>query len=113
MHYRTPGIVIQLLCVKIKDHWFYDNTMYIDEKGEQWYFVRRSFLSETVPYEERPIEIYFRNSSRTYYGLIHFEHSKDNPCKHVKLVEKVMRNKEFRQAHEKPESETIWLKSWK
>jgi hypothetical protein len=97
----------------MKDHWSYDNTKYLDESDEQWHFVRRSFISESVPYEERPCEIYFRNSSRTYHGFIRFEHSKDNPYKHTKLVEKVMRNKEFRQTHEKAESETVWLKSWK
>ena len=95
------------------DHWSYDNTKHLDKNGEQWHFVSRSFLSETVPYEERPSEIYFRNGSRTYYGLIRFEHAKDNPYKHEKLVEKVMRNNEFRRVHEKPESETVWLKSWK
>jgi len=97
----------------MRDHWSYDNSNYLDSNGEQWHFVWRSFLSETVPYEERPVEIYFRNEARSFYGLIRFENSKDNPYKYEKLVEKVIRNREFRQTHEKPESETVWLKSWK
>jgi len=97
----------------MNDHWSYGNEKYFYKTGEQWHFVRRSFLTETVSYEERPTEIYFRNGSRTYYGLISFERMKDNPYKHEKLVEKIMRNKEFRKLHETPESEKIWLKSWK
>jgi len=97
----------------MNDHWSYDNAKHMDKNGEQWHFVSRSFLSETVPYEERPFEIYFRNRSRTFYGLIRFEHSKDNPYKHEKLVEKVMRDKEFREKHEAQESKNVWLNSWK
>jgi hypothetical protein len=97
----------------MRGHWSYDSAKHLDKNGEQWHFVRRSFLSDTVPYEERPIEIYFRNGSRTYYGLIRFEHSKDNSYKHDKLVEKVMRDKEFREKHMAQETKNVWLKSWK
>ncbi|MDH5182080.1 MAG: hypothetical protein OEZ39_12305 [Gammaproteobacteria bacterium] len=97
----------------MEDHWTYDNTKHTDKNGEQWHFVRRSFLSESVPYDERPVEIYFRNGSRTYYGFVRFEHSKDNPYKHAKLVEKVMRDKEFREKHVAMETNNVWLKNWK
>lgn len=69
-------------------------------------FAGVSSINETV-YEERPAEIYFRNDTRTFFGLIRFEHSKDNPYKHAKLVEKVMKNQEFRAQHEAHETDKI------
>ena len=97
----------------MKDFWSYDNAKHVDKNGEQWHFVSRTFLSEDVPYKERPIEIYFRNESRTYYGLIRYELSKDNPYKHEKLVEKVMRDKEFREKYIAQETKDVWRKNWK
>ena len=97
----------------MKEHWSYDSAKHFDKYGEQWHFVRRSFLSETMPYKERPIEIYFRNGSGTYYGSIRFEHTKNNPYKHEKLVEKVMRDNEFREKCRSQNTKNIWLNSWK
>ncbi len=93
--------------------WSYDSTKYLDKKGEGWHFVRRSFTEDNISYGDRAVEIYFRNNSRTFFGLIRFEHQKDIPYKHSKLVEKVMTDKEFRGNHEAPWSKDVWLKSWK
>jgi len=97
----------------MKDHWSYDKIKHLDNNGEQWHFVWRSFTDENGPYEVRPVEIYFRNNTRTYFGLIRFERSKDNPNMYAKLVEKVMRDLEFRKEHEAQETKDVWLKSWK
>lgn len=97
----------------MNDHWSYDKEQHTDKNGERWHFVWRSFIDEKIPYEERPVEIYFRNDNKTFFGLIRFEHSKDNPYKSEKLVEKVMRDEEFREKHTAQETKSVWLKSWK
>lgn len=97
----------------MKDHWSYDKKKHLDNSGEQWHFVWRSFIDEDTPYEERPVEVYFRNASRTYFGCLRIEHSKDNPYKYEKLVEKVMRSPEFREEHKSLETENVWSKNWK
>lgn len=97
----------------MEDDWSYDRSKYQDKKGERWHFVWRSFRSENIPYKDCPVEIYFRNESKTYFGLIKFEHSKDNPYLFKKLVEKVIKDSQFRTKHESPESESIWNKNWK
>ena len=97
----------------MKDTWYFDKNKYLDKSGEQWLFVTRSFFDEETPYKECPYEVYFRNASRTYFGCLHIEHSKDNPYKHAKLVEKVLRSAEFREEHHAPETKEVWSKNWK
>ena len=97
----------------MNDHWSYDKNKYHDSSGMRWHFVRRTFLDDAVAYEERPVEVYFRNDDRSFYGLVHFERSKDIPYKHEKLVEKVVNDSEFRKKHEKPDTAQMWIKSWK
>ena len=113
--YRPQRHTAQTLCAieTMKDHWSFDKKKYIDESGEHWLFVWRSFIDESVPYEERPVEIYFRNALKTYFGGLRIEHSKDNPYRYEKLVEKVIRGPEFREEHHSPGTEEVWSKNWK
>jgi len=97
----------------MNDHWSYDKNKYLDASGMRWHFVRRSFLDDAVAYEERPVEVYFRNDDRTFFGLIRFNHSKDIPYRHENLVEKVITNADYRQKHEAPDTATVWLNNWR
>ena len=97
----------------MRDHWSYDKEKYLDASGERWHFVWRSFLYDDIPYAERPVEVYFRNTLRTYFGCIRFEQSKDNPYKYEKLVERVLHSPEFREEHNAPKTEEVWSKNWK
>ena len=97
----------------MRDHWSYDKEKHLDASGERWHFVWRSFFDEDVPNSELPVEIYFRNTSRTFFGCIRFEQSKDNSYRYEKMVEKVIRSSEFREVHKAPETEEVWSKNWK
>ena len=97
----------------MKEKWSYDSQQYLDSNGERWHFVTCNYMDHKIDYSECPFEFYFRNESRTYFGKVRFERKKDNPYKYEKFTEKVMKNLEFRVACENPETEKIWLKSWK
>jgi len=99
----------------MKQHWNYHNKLYKDELGQQWHFVTCDYRDKDSieNYSEAPIEIYFRNDARTYYGSIRFEHRKDNPYHFDKLTQKVMTNKTFQTICEAPESKSVWNKNWK
>ena len=97
----------------MRDHWSYDKKKYFDAAGEQWYFVWRSFLEVDIELSEQPVEIYFRNASRSFFGCIRFERSKDNPYKYEKLVERVVQSSEFREENKAPETEEVWSRNWK
>jgi hypothetical protein len=97
----------------MKHHWSFDKRKHVDGSGEEWMFLWRFFMDEGIEYGERPVEVYFRNASRTYFGFLRFEHSKDNPYKYEKLVEKVVRSQEFRDKHSAPETKDVWSRNWK
>jgi hypothetical protein len=97
----------------MKKLWSYNNQKLADSNGERWYFVTCDYLDNEIDYAELPIEFYFRNKSRTYFGMLRFEHRKDNPYRFEKLTEKIMGNSELRQTCEAPETKKVWLKSWK
>jgi hypothetical protein len=96
----------------MNEHWNYSGK-HKDSKGVYWHFAICSYWLDGLDYSDSPIEFYFRDDERTYFGFIRFERKKDNPYKFEKLIQKVMINKEFRQTCEAPETESIWLKSWK
>ncbi|THB69384.1 MAG: hypothetical protein D6B27_00555 [Gammaproteobacteria bacterium] len=97
----------------MREHWAYSKEKHIDSNGEKWHFVSCQYLSDDIDYYETPMEYYFRNDARTYFGCLRFERKKDNPYRFSKLAEKVMKNKKFREQCYSPESEAIWSKSWK
>lgn len=97
----------------MREHWNYSKNDYRDSKGKKWHFVTCSYLDDELDYSEAPIEFYFRNDDRSFYGCIRFERKKDNPYHFEKLTQKIMNNKEFRELHEKSESKQIWSRNWK
>mgnify|MGYP000016900826 CR=1 FL=1 len=97
----------------MNEHWSYSTKKRTDKSGEKWHFVTRNFMDSNVEYAESPVEYYFRNDSRTYFGMVKFERRKDVPYMFEKFTEKVMFNSEFRQNNEKPESKSAWSKNWK
>lgn len=86
----------------------------MDKAGKRWHFVMRLSDDVSVPYDERPYELYFRDDDRTEFGLIRFEKRKDNPYRNYDaLVSKIMNDGVFRHEHANQESKRLWRKNWK
>ncbi len=97
----------------MREHWSYSKEDHKDTKGQRWHFVTCSYMDDELDYSETPIEIYFRNDERTYFGSVRFERKKENPYRFEKLVEKVMKSEDFRQKCLDPESNSVWSRNWK
>ncbi|MBX3244352.1 MAG: hypothetical protein KF685_07830 [Acidobacteria bacterium] len=95
------------------DHWSYEKQKRFDRQGNRWHFVIRTFLSTPVGRDE-PREIYFRSDDRLQFGVIRYERYQDNPYRDYEiLVNKIMNNDVFRKPLLNPDTEAVWLKSWK
>lgn len=97
----------------MREHWSYSKEGYKDKTGLRWHFVTCSYFDDEIDYSESPIEIFFRNDDRSYYGSIRFERKKDNPYMFAKLAQKVMSNQDFREECRSPESKSVWSQNWK
>jgi hypothetical protein len=94
--------------------WNYERKLRRDQKGIRWHFVSRFVVDPDVPFDDRPYELYFRNDDRTEFGLLRFEHRKDNPYRDYEAaVTKIMNNAAFRQKLRDPATASIWRKGWK
>lgn len=81
----------------MKEMWSYDKTKRFDRRGKRWHFVRCSFFETETPYEDRPVELYFRDDERKVFGLLRFERQKDIPFRNYEvMINKVMNNRAFR-----------------
>ena len=96
----------------MREHWSY-NGKYSDSKGHEWHFATCDFMDVETDYSELPIEIYFRNDERTYFGMLRFEKRKDNPYQFEKLIEKVMNKEDFREQCHAPDTQQAWSRNWK
>jgi hypothetical protein len=69
---------------------------------------------DSLPYEERPDEWYFRDDARTVFGALKFERRKDNPFRNYGvMIGKIMNDPEFRKTLIDPATESVWSKNWK
>lgn len=94
--------------------WSYDETPRFDREGKRWHFVRRDFLDQQIPYEERPFELYFRDDARTVFGVLRFTRRKDNPFRdYATMIGKVMNDEEYRISLLDEETKPVWKRSWK
>lgn len=94
--------------------WSYDKNIYHDKKGERWHFVTTSMFIDGVDYSETPYELYFRNDSRTEFGLLRYEKKKDNPYRNYEMIiNKILKNSEFRTSLINPDTQEIWKSNWK
>lgn len=96
----------------MKKHWSYSKKKSFDSKGQRWHFVTCTYY-DGFDFSESPVEFYFRNDDRTYFGLLRFERSKDNPYMFEKFQQKAMSNSDFRIQHESPETAEVWSRNWK
>jgi hypothetical protein len=93
--------------------WSYDRKERRDKNGTRWHFVSRSVVDDDVPYEERPFELYFRKDDRSEFGLLRFEHRKDNPYRDYEtMVTKVMNDAAFRGTLLDPRTASRWRRGW-
>ena len=94
--------------MSVRESWSYDKVGRFDRNGNRWHFVRRDESDSAVPYEERPFEIYFRNDSRSEFGVLRFKHLKDNPYRdYMTIITKIMHDTEFRKSLLDPQSKLI------
>ena len=100
--------------MSVREFWSYDNDARFDRNGNRWHFVRRDESDSAVPYEERPFEIYFRNDTRSEFGVLKFERWKDNPYRdYVTMIARIMNDTEFRKSLLNPETRRVWRRNWK
>ncbi len=98
----------------MKEMWTYDKKARFDKKGGRWYFVRRDFYDADIPYEDRPVELYFRDDEGNQFGLLRFERQKDIPFRnYLVMINKIMNDQNFRLELLAPETKRVWNKNWK
>jgi len=94
--------------------WAYDKQRRVGRDGRRWHFARRDFVDETLDYDERPFEIYFRDDERRVFGVLRFERKKENPFRDYEtLTNKLMNDAEYREPLLDPDTRRVWKKSWK
>ena len=92
----------------------YEKKKRLDDQGRRWHFVYHDLGDESVPYDERPFELLFRDDERREFGRIRFEKRKDSPYRDYEaLVQKIIRDPEFRLSLSDPETKKLWRRSWK
>jgi hypothetical protein len=97
-----------------EEMWSYDKDARFDREGTRWYFVRRDNINPHLPYAEQPVEIYFRDESRSEFGVLKFLRRKDNPYRnYVTMINKVMNDTEFRKSLLDPQTKNVWKRNWK
>lgn len=58
---------------------------------------------------EQPYALYFRNDERSVFGVLRFEHSKDNPYISLAVItRKIMDDPEFRSPLLDEDSSRVW-----
>ena len=98
----------------MKETWSYDKTKRFGKDGKRWHFVMCIFNDTDIDYDERPYELYFRDDEKTEFGLLRFEHKKDNPYRDYNaVISKIMNNAPFRKTLLNPETANVWKKNWK
>jgi hypothetical protein len=94
--------------------WTYEKQKRFDKKGRRWHFVYHDLDGSNIPYEEQPIEFYFRDDERMMFGVLRFERRKDNPYRDYEvMVNKIMNDADLRNSLIDPETESIWNRNWK
>lgn len=48
----------------------YERKKRVDDKGRRWHFVYHDFGDDSLPYDERPYELLFRDEERKEFGRI-------------------------------------------
>ena len=92
--------------------WCYDKAKRFDANGKRWHFVSVYYYTKGA--DGDPYEVYFRDEERTEFGVLRFERWHDNPYRgFIAIITKIMNKTEFRKTLLKPETEKVWLKSWK
>ena len=98
----------------MKEMWAYDKQRRFDHSGKRWHFVRRDIYATNIPYEDRPVELYFRDDERKEFGLLRFERQKEIPFRDYEvMINKVMNDREFRATLIASETSTVWNRNWK
>ena len=92
----------------------YDKKKRLSKNNVRYHFVSCTYFDDTIPYEDTPYELYFRNDERTEYGVLRFAKRKENPYRNYEMiVQKIINHDGFRRSLLDLETASIWLKSWK
>lgn len=91
------------------DTWSYQTKNFQDKKGGRWHFMFHHRYLDDRAAEEQPYALYFRNDENTVFGVLQFEHSKDNPYSSLTTVtRKIMDDAEFRATLLDEDTKKVW-----
>lgn len=95
--------------MKGTDTWSYQTKKFHDRHGHRWHFLfHHRWLPDRKPGED-PYELFFRNDERTVFGVLRFEHSKDNPySSFAKVTRKIMDDEMFRATLLDEDTKKVW-----
>ena len=93
----------------------YDRKRRVDRSGRRWHFVYHGLGGpDSVPYDEQPHELLFRDDARRHFGRIRFERIKNSPYRDYEaLIRKILNDPDFRASLADPGSRKLWRRSWK
>ena len=91
------------------DTWSLQTKKFHDHEGGRWYFMfHHRYFYDRAP-EDQPYALHFRNEDRTVFGVLRFEHAKDNPYPDfATAAREVMDNAEFRASLLDEGSKKVW-----
>ena len=91
------------------DTWSAHIKKFHDKHGGRWYFMfHHRYLDDREP-DEQPYVLHFRNDERTIFGVLRFEHSKDNPyASFAAVTRKIMDDDDFRALLVDDGSKKVW-----
>jgi hypothetical protein len=99
----------------VREYFSYEKKRRVDDSGRRWHFVHHDLgADESVPYEEQPWELLFRDDERKEFGRIRFAKRKNSPYRDYEtLVRKIMNDPEFRSSLKDVSTKKLWRRSWK
>jgi hypothetical protein len=91
------------------DIWSYQEKRYVSRRGDRWHFMFHHQQLPQVPADEQPYALYFRSDDRSEFGILRFDHAKDNPYRDLSTVtRKIMDDAAFRATLLDPATEGVW-----
>ncbi len=89
--------------------WSLQTKKFHDRQGGRWYFMfHHRYLLDREP-DEQPYALHFRNDERTVFGVLRFEHSKDNPYSGLAAIaRKIMDDAAFQASLIDEGSQKVW-----
>lgn len=89
--------------------WSYQDKKFFDMKGQRWHFMFCHHFVANRPPEEQPYLLYFRDDQYTFFGVLKYEHMKDNPYRNLETItRKIMNDVTFRKMLRDDCTKEVW-----